>query len=82
MRVGPIGSYPVSSWNRSMINPGQRLKSIKAPEFKYGSERVDYEEIQEIRRCENGKWIKVTSPSKTKETKKLDRGEWIKSLKY
>lgn len=80
MRVGPIGSYPVSPWNRSLVNRNQRLKSIKAPEFKYGSEIVDYQEVQEIRRCENGKWIKVSSHSKRKKTKKLDKEQWLKSL--
>ena len=74
MRVGPIGSYPVPSWNRS-VNKNGRLKSFRAPEFKYQAERVTFDEAKQVREIKNGQKL-----LQKKKTKVIDKGEWINQL--
>ena len=77
MRVGPIGSYPVPPWNRS-INRSGRLKSFRAPEFKYQAERVTLGEIEQIKKVDKSKKTDSTVPKK--KIKSIDKGEWINEL--
>ena len=78
MKVGPVGSYPVPSWNRS-INRTGRLRNFRAPEFKYQAERVTQNEIKQIREIKNGKKESPVKPNK-KRIENSDKGKWIKSL--
>jgi len=77
MKVGPVSCYPVSPWHRSIIR-NKRLQNFKAPEFKYGSERVTLKEISKINKCENKKVSNVDDKSKDEE--ELTPGKWINDL--
>jgi len=76
MRVGTVSHYPVSPWHRSIAR-NKRLQNFKAPEFKYGSQRVTIKEISKINKS---KVLNEVSNEDKKEEEELTPGKWINQL--